>query len=231
MAGMFIAFLVDFVGHRMAVWRQKVVAAREAPPSIHSDSPASEAAEKPMSTTPEIRDLAMLSHHHDVSHGPAQNDVMSVLVLEAGILFHSILIGITLVVAGDSVFITLFIVILFHQMFEGLALGARIAAIDKLSRLQAILMPLAFGLITPIGMAIGIAVLDKFNGNDRSTIIAIGTLDAVSAGILLWVGTVSMLVHDWMYGDLRDAGFVKTSAGMASLVSGMVVMSVLGKWA
>jgi zinc transporter 1/2/3 len=32
----------------------------------------------------------------------------------------------TLVVAADSGFITLFIVIVFHQVFEGFALGAKI---------------------------------------------------------------------------------------------------------
>ena len=37
------------------------------------------------------------------------------MILEAGIIFHSILIGITLVVTDDVYFITLFIVIVFHQ--------------------------------------------------------------------------------------------------------------------
>ena len=42
---------------------------------------------------------------------------------------HRLVIGLTLVVAGDSFFLTLFVVILFHQVFEGLALGSRIATI------------------------------------------------------------------------------------------------------
>lgn len=46
-----------------------------------------------------------------------------------------------------------------------------------------LLMAAAFALITPLGMAIGIGVLNKFNGNDPSTIIALGTLDSFSAGI------------------------------------------------
>lgn len=37
-------------------------------------------------------------------------------------------------------------------------------------------------------MAIGTGVLGSFNGNDRATIVAIGTLDALSAGILIWRG-------------------------------------------
>jgi zinc transporter 1/2/3 len=142
-------------------------------------------------------------------------------------------IGITLVVAGDSFFITLFIVIIFHQMFEGMALGTCIADLPPAAAgtLQKFIMGGLFTLITPIGMAIGIGVLDHFNGNDPSTIVAIGTLDALSAGILAWVGLVEMLARDWMSGSLMHAGPLRTSLALFALICGMVLMSVLGKWA
>jgi zinc transporter 1/2/3 len=92
-------------------------------------------------------------------------------------------------------------------------------------------MAASFALVTPIGMAIGIGVLDFFNGSDPSTIVAIGTLDALSAGILAWVGIVEMLARDWMSGGLLHARWGKTSAAMLSLIAGLVLMSVLGKWA
>jgi len=139
-------------------------------------------------------------------------------------------IGITLVVAGDSGFITLFIVILFHQVFEGLALGSRIAIIPS-SFLRKVMLGFAFAITTPVGMAIGISVLSSFNGNDPSTIIAIGTLNAFSAGILLWVGVVEMWFVEWSQGPLAHAGVIKSGVGMLSLISGLLVMSVLGKWA
>ena len=138
-----------------------------------------------------------------------------------------------MVVAGDTFFITLFIVILFHQMFEGIALGTCIAELPKAaaSTLQKLIMAGTFALITPIGMAIGIGVLNQFNGNDPSTIIAIGTLDALSAGILAWVGIVEMLARDWMHGKMLTAGLVRTISALFALVAGLVLMSVLGKWA
>lgn len=145
----------------------------------------------------------------------------------------SLVIGLTLVVAGDSFFLTLFAVILFHQMFEGIALGTCIAGLPahKVSFMQKMLMAACFALITPIGMGIGIGVLDKFNGNDPSTLIAIGTLDALSAGILAWVGLVEMLARDWMHGSLLNASIVRTGVGMFALIAGLILMSVLGKWA
>jgi zinc transporter 1/2/3 len=145
----------------------------------------------------------------------------------------STVIGLTLVVAGDSFFLTLFAVIVFHQMFEGIALGTCIAGLpsSNTSLLHKFLLATAFTFITPIGMAIGIGVLGQFNGNSPSTIVAIGTLDALSAGILAWVGIVEMLAKDWMHGILLHAGMVRAGIAMSALVSGMVIMSVLGKWA
>lgn len=196
-------------------------------------------------------------------------------------------IGLTLVVAGDSFFLTLFAVILFHQMFEGIALGTRIAAlgygtkssqtlhghtharghghgvlsskdasdggnsadqspdqdppptevkrnrpVSTVSMAKKLLLAGAFALVTPLGMAIGIGVLHRFNGNDPSTIIAIGTLDAFSAGILLWVGVVEMWAADWVFGgEMADADLTTTLLGLTGLVGGLVVMSLLGKWA
>lgn len=94
-----------------------------------------------------------------------------------------------------------------------------------------------FAFVTPLGMAIGIGVLKSFNGNDPSTIIAIGTLDALSAGILVWVGVVEMWAGDWMVGshgakaELSDADGLTVGIAGFGLVGGLVVMSVLGKWA
>lgn len=187
-------------------------------------------------------------------------------------------IGLTLVVSGDSFFLTLFVVILFHQIFEGIALGTRIATIgsqadaaavvgptetpegansdgDKtaqqaessstssigalagLSMKKKLILASMFAFITPIGMAIGIGVLDQFNGSDKSTLIAIGTLDALSAGILVWVGVVEMWAGDWMTGahghpaELADADWITVSLAGFGLVAGLVLMSLLGKWA
>jgi zinc transporter 1/2/3 len=140
-------------------------------------------------------------------------------------------IGVTLIVAGDSAYISLFIVIIFHQAFEGLALGSRIAELGHATLQNKLLMALAFALITPIGMAIGLGVINTFNGNDRNTLIAMGTLDALSAGILTWASLVDMVSHDWMYGDMKDAPPVRTALGMLSLIAGMVLMGLLGKWA
>src|SRR5699024_42937 len=54
------------------------------------------------------------------------SQIGGILFLEFGIIFHSVFVGLTLAVAGDE-FKTLYIVLVFHQLFEGLGLGTRLA--------------------------------------------------------------------------------------------------------
>lgn len=215
MAGLFLSFLVEYAGLRFIASRKT-----DEETTAHQEQ-ADKGSEAPNA-------FAAVDHHHG---GP--NTKLSVMVMEAGIIFHSILIGLTLVVAGDSFYRTLLVVIVFHQFFEGLALGARIAALPGAIFPWKFVMAGGFSLITPIGMAIGIGVLNSFNGNDPSTVIAIGTLDALSAGILVWVGVVDMWARDWVLegGELLDSGLLKTLGAGLSLIAGMVLMGVLGKWA
>ncbi|KAK5714349.1 high-affinity Zn(2+) transporter zrt1 [Elasticomyces elasticus] len=210
MAGLFLTFIIEYVAHRV---------------SNRNTSTTTQ----PSTSDPKTTDVASEDSLRPTNTAP-QNLTLATTIMEAGIIFHSLLIGLVLVVAGDSGFITLFIVILFHQIFEGFSLGSRIAMIPG-GFGHKILLGVVFALTTPLGMAIGIGVLSKFNGNDPSTLIAIGTLNAFSAGILLWVGVVEMWFQEWFLGPLKDAGVVKTIVCMLSLVSGIVVMSVLGKWA
>lgn len=237
-AGAFLTFLLQYSSFRLYDARSRTVASSQSDIG-HPESMNGDVSDKSSQTNVQVKE-----------HVPRMDDPLSVLILEAGIIFHSAsafnpqsspakfiahssnpVIGVTLVVAGDSFYRILVVVIIFHQMFEGLALGVRISNLTTVPTWKKLLMASAFALITPLGMAIGLGALNSFNGNDRSTIIAIGTLDAFSAGILVWTGFVQMWSHDWMYGELRDAGAVQTGLGMFALVAGLVAMSVLGKWA
>jgi len=232
MAGIFLSFLVEYIGHRI------ILARGSKTPTTNPESPETNVARtKEQHNTHECQQtsaLAGLGHSHGSPFDPTKpTSKFSVMVMEAGVLFHSILIGITLVVAGDSFYRTLLVVIVFHQFFEGLALGARIALLPGRIFPTKAIMAITFALITPIGMAIGIGVLNSFNGNEKSTLIVLGTLDALSAGILVWVGVVDMWARDWVIegGELVDAGLGRVAIGGISLVAGLVLMSVLGKWA
>jgi len=75
-----------------------------------------------------------------------KKDILQCMMLEVGILFHSVFIGMALSVAVGGNFVVLLIAIAFHQTFEGLALGARIASISwPETTWQPWLMVLAYG--------------------------------------------------------------------------------------
>ncbi|OJD37899.1 zinc iron transporter protein [Diplodia corticola] len=242
MAGIFLAFLTEYLGARFLHWRNH---RNPSPAGLESGNGSGSGASdgKAASASPPNA-LTTIAGCGNALGGAAAGhpgqEKLAVAVMEAGIIFHSLLIGLTLVVAADSFFPTLFAVILFHQCFEGIALGSRIAELPSTSTTTTsttssttkYTMATLFALTTPLGMAIGIGCLGRFNGNDPATLVAIGTLDAVSAGILAWVGLVEMWAGDWMHGGvMAGEGAGKTVVGLGALGAGMVGMGVLGKWA
>lgn len=124
----------------------------------------------------------------------------AVFILEFGVIFHSIFIGLTLAVAGDE-FITLYIVLVFHQTFEGLGLGARLAEVPwpKVKRWTPYLLALGYGISTPIAIAVGLGVRQSFSPESRTTLLVNGAFDSISAGILIYTGLVELMAHEFMF--------------------------------
>ena len=58
-------------------------------------------------------------------------------------------------------------------------------------------MAFAYGLTTPIGQAIGLALLfspgTSYDPASRGALILVGTMNALSAGLLLWASLVELL--------------------------------------
>jgi solute carrier family 39 (zinc transporter), member 1/2/3 len=120
-------------------------------------------------------------------------------ILEFGVIFHSVIIGLTLSTTGSD-FNTLFVVIIFHQMFEGLGLGSRLAILpfNKGSRLPW-LLAIAYAVVTPLGMAIGLGIRTTYDAASQTALLVSGTLDAISSGILLYTGLVELLAHEFLF--------------------------------
>ena len=160
--------------------------------------------------------------------------LVAVFVLEFGILFHSIFIGLALAVAGDE-FVSLYIVLVFHQMFEGLGLGTRIATATwpKDKRYTPWLMSLGYTLCTPIAIAIGLGVRHSYPPESRRALITNGVFDSISAGILIYTGVVELMAHEFLYSNefKGDAGFKKMLQAYFVMCWGAGLMALLGKWA
>ncbi|KAI1526751.1 divalent heavy-metal cations transporter, partial [Pyrenophora tritici-repentis] len=142
---------------------------------------------------------------HSTTISPEKTDaqnkklLLQCLLLEAGILFHSIFIGMALSVATGTSFAVLLTAISFHQTFEGFALGARISAIRfPPGSPKPWLMALAYGATTPIGQAIGLAIHTLYDPASEAGLLTVGFMNAVSSGLLLFAGLVELLAEDFL---------------------------------
>ncbi|EST05378.1 Zinc/iron permease [Kalmanozyma brasiliensis GHG001] len=172
------------------------------------------------------------STYGGLTYAQAKVAEWDVIAIELGIIFHSILIGITLGVATGAGFVALLIAITFHQLFEGLALGSRLSLLTWKGAWYKVIMATAFVLTTPLGVAIGVGVRSKFNGNGAGTLIVLGTFHALSAGILLYTALVELLSGDFIHSkQMQNSSLGRCIAAVAALTIGIMAMSVLALWA
>ena len=179
-------------------------------------------------------DIESNQHTHILSPEQVHKKaIMQCFLLEMGILFHSIFIGMSLAVAVGNDFIVLLIAIVFHQTFEGLALGVRIADIKWPARaLQPWLMAVAYGCTTPLGQAIGIATHTLYSPNSKIGLLVVGIMNAVSAGFLVFASLVELMSEDF----LSDASWQilrgkKRIVACLLVFAGAFLMSLVGAWA
>jgi hypothetical protein len=118
-----------------------------------------------------------------------------------------VLIGLTLAVTDD--FVILLVVLVFHQTFEGLGLGSRLAYAQlpaKYARYGPYVAALVFSFATPLGIAIGLGVRHSYTPNGATASIVSGILDALSAGILIYTGLVEVSRLSLSLRLIADAG-------------------------
>ena len=104
---------------------------------------------------------------------------LNITLLEGGILFHSVFVGMTVSVTTDG-FVILLIAILFHQFFEGLGLGSRIAEVPYPNKaIRPWVLVCAFGTTCPIGQAIGLATRNAYDPSSAFALILVGIFNAL----------------------------------------------------
>ena len=98
------------------------------------------------------------------------------------------------------------------------------------SNIKFLLFALAFVLVTPIGVAIGMGIGASYN---RSSPVALGFeggFDSLSAGILVYNGLVDLIIPTFTDGDMPKAAW-QQALGFGCLFAGAGIMSLIAKWA
>lgn len=156
----------------------------------------------------------------------------ALFILEFGVIFHSVFIGLTLAVSGDE-FVILYIVLSFHQSFEGLGLGSRLAVAEwpRGKEWLPYVLGIAYAVSTPIAIAIGLGVRQTLKPGSLSTMTVNGVFDSISAGILIYTGLVELMAHEFMFNpEMRKSSIGKTLLAFGCMCLGAGLMAVLGKW-
>lgn len=198
MMSVFTVFVIELVAHRAGAsyLRRRGLKAHDA----HSTKPGAIAIPHTthglhVDATPtasieesDIKKSLGDSESQDVGHRESEGEfsdtalsqVIGVAILEFGVIFHSMIIGLTLAVSDG--FVILFIVIVFHrkffrcaawgpgltfheilifaETFEGLGLGSRLATLplSKKYNFVAYVGAVLYSTITPLGIAIGLGL-------------------------------------------------------------------------
>ena len=183
------------------------------------------------------KDPLRKAHSHGQDHSGHMHSVLladvdktvAAYILEFGLTTHSVIIGITVGVASRSDLNTLLPALCFHQFFEGMALGARLADVG-FSVLNEVQLMLIYSLSCPIGIAIGCGITTSYNQNSNTANLVEGTFDAVSAGIILYVAFVQMLAVEFTKDYNANKGnWQKQLALWAGMYFGAGVMAFIGK--
>ncbi|KAL5492166.1 hypothetical protein ACEPAI_3613 [Sanghuangporus weigelae] len=162
----------------------------------------------------------------------AISQIIGICVLEFGVVLHSVLIGLTLAVDED--FKVLFVVLVFHQMFEGLGLGSRLAYLTLPSGYNYVAYAgaILYGVTTPVGIAAGLGVRTTYNPESGKASAVSGIMDALSAGVLLYTGLVELLAHEFLFSpEMQSESNKRLAYACGCMLLGAGLMSLLGRWA
>lgn len=159
------------------------------------------------------------------------SQIYGFMILEFGIIFHSVMIGLTLGTSDE--YATLYVVLVFHQAFEGLGIGARLSMIPfpESKKYLPYLFCLGYALATPISIAIGLGVRYTYRDDGYTAQVVSGSLDSISAGILLYTGFVELLARDFIFNPKRTRSVWDLTFQLFALLWGAGLMAMLGKWA
>ncbi|KAJ6481225.1 ZIP-like iron-zinc transporter [Mycena vitilis] len=241
----FSIFILELVAFRWGTSKLQKLGLRHDPHGHFTGSHAAHGPEGTQTPPKETTDLEEqrpdAHHHHDHHHqhgelthmdDSASAQIVGIAILEFGVLLHSVLIGLTLAV--DQGFKILFVVIVFHQTFEGLGLGSRLAFIKLPPQYNyvPVLAAIVYGLSTPVGIAVGLGLRSSYNPGSATASIVSGVLDSLSAGILIYTGLVELLAHEFLFNkEMMNSSNVRLVYALGTMLLGCGVMALLGKWA
>ncbi|KAK1270566.1 hypothetical protein QJS04_geneDACA006058 [Acorus gramineus] len=154
-------------------------------------------------------------------------------VLEMGIVFHSVIVGVSMGMSQNVCTLRPLVVALtLHQISGGMGLGGCIAQAG-FNLGNTVSMCAMFSVTTPIGIILGMLILYLAGYDDSSvnTLISEGLLGSLSSGILIYMVLVDLIAVDFFQDKAMSSKPWLKKASYTALILGSASMSVLALWA
>jgi solute carrier family 39 (zinc transporter), member 1/2/3 len=152
-------------------------------------------------------------------------------VFEFACVFHSFIIGVGLgVTTNKSTLITLMVALSVHQFLEGVSLGF-VVSDAKLSTIKSLIFVVSYSVTTPIGICIGTTLHHIYSNISKTQIIAQGSLQGISAGMLIYIALIQIIAEEFSKVELH--GNVKLQQKLcmySALVMGAICMCIMALW-
>ncbi|KAJ1981215.1 hypothetical protein H4R35_000813 [Dimargaris xerosporica] len=156
---------------------------------------------------------------------------ISTYMLEFGIALHSIFVGLSLGTADGTEFVTLLIALCFHQFFEGIALGSRIAELPSNSVWKPVCNAVVVASTTPLGAVLGMAIRSVYRARSEATLIIQGILYAISSGMLIYTGLVNLIAEEFAHPSFMALPGRLKFLYIVTMYLGAAGMGLVGLWA
>lgn len=158
-------------------------------------------------------------------------------IFEFACIFHSFIIGLSLGLMTDQDDIKkLMIALLFHQMVEGMSLGAMIL-LSKTKKLKSFIFIASYSLMTPLGITTGLIIekssisYDDDLSNSNNWIIARGCLLGISAGMLIYISLIQIILEELSKKELHTRDSIPKKIYMyLAILLGAAIMCIIALW-
>jgi zinc transporter 1/2/3 len=178
----------------------------------------------------------MFAHDHGGhGHGLAEDAALAlkrgaVVFIEASVCTHSIPVGLALGLQGADTFLSLFIAVIVHQVLEGLGVGA--AAMDAQYKGKSLFgLASGFALTAPIGIALGVGLHSIIKEADPRYLFSLGIVNAIAAGMLLYVAVEHMNALSSQGAWLRKQHWSLQLLVIVCFAAGAAAMIGIGRYA
>lgn len=177
-----------------------------------------------------LEEIKSHGHVHSILLVEDLQRTAAAYLLEIGVASHSIFIGLTVGISEGSELNTLLVALCFHQLFEGIALGSRIADAN-MSHYHEVVLSFVFAITAPIGLAVGVGLTAALNPAGETYLMFEGTFDSFCAGILIYLA-INLLLRDFREDMEKYCGknLIKRGIMFAFLYLGGGIFAYLGKY-